>query len=427
MSHDPLTVLHGDDLPIQPDPAFAARLRRRLESALSLPAGTQGVTMSGTKTALDELIEEHRPEPTAPPRSAVLPYLTVADARSAITWYADAFGATTVGEPIVMDDGRIGHAELALAGGVLYLADEYPEIGLRAPVPGSTSVSLMLHVADTDIALTRARDRGARVEREPYENYGSRNAGIIDPFGHRWMLSGPQTGAATPIQHGDVGYVSVWTPDADRAATFYGHVLGWAYDPATHLVTNTRQRIGIFEVGDRRTLFCCYAVTDLDGARHAITAGRRAAGRGSGVRVRDRARCHRPAGQPPSPCSPRRRARRAPSSTALGRANFRTSPTRCRMRPHSARSSADCCSGRSSRAGSRTAGSWSPPIRWPGWRAAQAHRQPCRCGRSPTSQRQSTRVREAGGTVLQEPSRQPYGLTAECTDDQGARFYLGEF
>ena len=26
-SHDPLTVLHGDELPVQPDPAFAARLR----------------------------------------------------------------------------------------------------------------------------------------------------------------------------------------------------------------------------------------------------------------------------------------------------------------------------------------------------------------------------------------------------------------
>ena len=37
------------------------------------------------------------------------------------------------------------------------------------------------------------------------------------------------------------------------------------------------------------------------------------------------------------------------------------------------------------------------------------------------------RVREAGGTVLAEPSRQPYGLSAECTDDQGARFYLGQF
>jgi predicted enzyme related to lactoylglutathione lyase len=37
------------------------------------------------------------------------------------------------------------------------------------------------------------------------------------------------------------------------------------------------------------------------------------------------------------------------------------------------------------------------------------------------------RVREAGGAVLQEPSRQSYGVMAECTDDQGGRFYLGEF
>jgi predicted enzyme related to lactoylglutathione lyase len=37
------------------------------------------------------------------------------------------------------------------------------------------------------------------------------------------------------------------------------------------------------------------------------------------------------------------------------------------------------------------------------------------------------RVREAGGTVLQEPAQQPYGITAECTDDQGSRFYLGQF
>ena len=89
----------------------------------------------------------------------------------------------------------------------------------------------MLHVADTDAALERARERGARVQREVYENYGARSATIVDPFGHRWMLSGPMTGAATPIQHGDVGYVSVWTPNADRAAAFYGHVLGWTYDP----------------------------------------------------------------------------------------------------------------------------------------------------------------------------------------------------
>jgi predicted enzyme related to lactoylglutathione lyase len=37
------------------------------------------------------------------------------------------------------------------------------------------------------------------------------------------------------------------------------------------------------------------------------------------------------------------------------------------------------------------------------------------------------RVREAGGTVIDEPSQQAYGKSAQCADDQGTRFYLGEF
>lgn len=177
---DPLQVLNAEDLPVQPDPTFAARLRARLEAALSFPPGSEGVVMSGT-TAIT----------TEPPRPAALPYLTVADARAAIAWYQEAFGAEVIGEPIVMDDRRIGHAELRIADGVLYLADEFAEMGLRAPTPGATSVSLMLPVADTDAVLARARGRGAEVEREPYEAHGSRTATIRDPFGHRWMLSGP--------------------------------------------------------------------------------------------------------------------------------------------------------------------------------------------------------------------------------------------
>ena len=177
---DPLQVLNVEDLPVQPDPTFAARLRARLESALSFPPGAEGVVMSGTTTPA-----------TQRPRPAALPYLTVGDARAAIAWYREAFGAEVIGEPIAMDDQRIGHAELRIADGVLYLADEFAEIGLTAPTPGATSVSLMLHVADTDAALARARSLGAEVEREPYEAHGSRNATIRDPFGHRWMLSGP--------------------------------------------------------------------------------------------------------------------------------------------------------------------------------------------------------------------------------------------
>ena len=165
-SYDPMTVLHGDELPIAPDPGFAARLRSRLESAVSLPNRTQGVEMSGTDTAIADLTETTTVA-SAPPRPAALPYLSVANAREAIAWYVDTFGATVVGEPYEMDDGRIGHAELAIGGGVLYLADEYPELGLKAPDPQVTSVSLMLFVPDTDATLERARERGAHVQREP--------------------------------------------------------------------------------------------------------------------------------------------------------------------------------------------------------------------------------------------------------------------
>jgi uncharacterized glyoxalase superfamily protein PhnB len=182
---DPLTVLHGDELPVAPDAAFAAHLRARLESAVnffeSQPNRTRGVVMSGTDTAIAELNEPAVAQ--APPRPAAVPYLSVTNAREAIAWYVETFGASVVGEMYEMDDGRIGHAELAIGDGVLYLADEYPELGLKAPDPQATSVSLMLHVADTDATLERARDHGAQVQREPYENYGARNATIVDPLG----------------------------------------------------------------------------------------------------------------------------------------------------------------------------------------------------------------------------------------------------
>ena len=52
-------------------------------------------------------------------------------------------------------------------------------------------------------------------------------------------------------------YVSVWTADAAQSATFYGHVLGWVYDPASRRVTNTTQPVGIVAVPGARTLSCC--------------------------------------------------------------------------------------------------------------------------------------------------------------------------
>ncbi|BBZ62350.1 VOC family protein [Mycolicibacterium monacense] len=413
---DPLWVLHGDELPVQPDPAFAERLRRRLESALRLPNRTEGVEMSGTDTALAAVA----------PRPAALPYLAVGDARAAIGWYADAFGATLAGEPIVMDDGRIGHAELTVSGGVLYLADEFPEMGLKAPDAEHVSVSLMLQVSDTDAALRRAHEHGARVQREPYDAHGSRTATIIDPFGHRWMLSGPVPRAGALIEHGDVGYVSLWTRDTERAAAFYGHVLGWTYDPATRQVTNTDLPTGIFAGDGPATLFCCYAVDDLDAARQSIIAAGGTPGATTTHDFGTTLDATDPLGNPFAVFTP---SRPTPRPALNG-----TGPRELSYITHEVTDS-----GRFREFYGRVL-SWTfePGRIEDGWAVNE-----CRpmTGIGGGSDRSVTvpmwtvsdiddavrLVREAGGSVRQEPNRQPYGLMAECVDDQGARFYLGQF
>ncbi|HEY1440829.1 MAG TPA: VOC family protein [Mycobacterium sp.] len=416
--NDPLSVLHTDDLPFQPDPAFAARLRRRLESALPLP---EGVVMSGSASAISELTEPSAAQQA--PRPAALPYLSVADARAAIAWYTDAFDAAVVGDPIVMDDGRIGHAELAIAGGVLYLADEHPELGLKAPARGSVSVSLMLHVDDTDAALQKTREHGATVEREVYENYGSRNAAIIDPFGHRWMLSGPSVDG---IRHGDIGYVSVWVPDADRAAAFYGHVLGWAYDPRAHQITNTELPTGISVNAGPPTLFCCYAVDNVQAARAAIAG---AGGVPGEIRHTDYGTlldATDPQGMSFAVCEPAAGQKRPQlNGSGPGELSYVTYQV-----PDSA--------GFRDFYGRVLGWTFEPGHIADGWQVAGTHPMAGAAGGSPHSttvpmwtvadiEAAVVRVREAGGTVLAEPARQPYGVSAECADDQGARFYLGEF
>ena len=143
---------------------------------------------------------DHHPAVPGPPfpRPGALPYLTVRAARDAIAWYADVFGAELAAEPYVMPDERIGHAELSLAGGTIYLADPFPDLGLSGPTPDRIGVSLMIPVDDTDATLERARAAGASRIREPYEEYGGRNADFVDPFGHRWMLYGRPTESTAP-------------------------------------------------------------------------------------------------------------------------------------------------------------------------------------------------------------------------------------
>lgn len=119
----------------------------------------------------------------------MFPYLCVHDARAAIDFYVQAFGATEkfrLTEP----SGRIGHAELQFGAMTLMLSDEFPEYGIRgAAAIGATPVTIHLHVDDADAMIRRAASCGATVEREPKDEfYGERSGCIRDPFGHRWLL-----------------------------------------------------------------------------------------------------------------------------------------------------------------------------------------------------------------------------------------------
>ena len=379
--------------------------------------------MSGTDAAVAAL---NQPTADSRPAGAAIPYLTVADARAAIAWYTDVFGASVAGQTYEMDDGRIGHAELQIGGGVLYLADEYPELGLKAPAVHNNSVSLRLYVADTDATVHTARDNGATVQQESYENHGARNATIIDPFGHRWMLSGPITGADVTIAHGDVGYVSVWAPDTDRAAAFYHHVLGWTYDPDTHQVTNTEQHIGIHPMPGTPTLFCCYAVTDLDGTRRAIEAGGGQAGQTRQFEFGTVLDATDPSGTAfavfrPSTDIPRPRLNGAgPGELSYltyyvtDADAFKAFYSRVLFWTFDRGRVENGWNVQGSQPMSGMAGGAAQNVTVPMWTVADINAA-------------VQRVREAGGTVLQPPSRQPYGVMAECTDDQGGRFYLGQF
>jgi PhnB protein len=128
-----------------------------------------------------------KPIPEGYPR--VSPYLVVDGAQKAIEFYTTVLGFT---ERMRMPgpDGRIGHAEMQLGDSVVMLADEFPDVGAKAPSAyGGTPVSLSVYVEDVDATFERAAEAGATVVR-PLENqfYGDRSATFDDPFGHRWTI-----------------------------------------------------------------------------------------------------------------------------------------------------------------------------------------------------------------------------------------------
>jgi PhnB protein len=118
------------------------------------------------------------------------PYLTVRDARRAIDFYKQAFGAVERG---VMNgpDGKVMHAELMIGDSIVMLADEFPEFGAVSPQAiGGSASGLHIYVENVDSAFDRAVKAGAAVEMPVGDMFwGDRYGKLKDPFGHKWSIA----------------------------------------------------------------------------------------------------------------------------------------------------------------------------------------------------------------------------------------------
>lgn len=119
---------------------------------------------------------------------AVMPYLRVSDAASAIRFYKKVFGAAE--RYRLRMAGKVGHAELDLGGCVVMLSDEFPEVKAVGPkVLKGTSVMLTVYVDDVDKVVAKAVKAGAKLRRAVADQfYGDRMGQIEDPYGHVWSI-----------------------------------------------------------------------------------------------------------------------------------------------------------------------------------------------------------------------------------------------
>lgn len=123
----------------------------------------------------------------------ITPYLVVSDAKAAIAFYGQAFGAREVLRQELPDGSRVVHATLDLHGAALHLSDDFSEAVGRSPGEGGNPVTLHLVVPDVDAVVREAVAAGATLTM-PVDDmfWGDRYGRLVDPFGQEWGIASPQ-------------------------------------------------------------------------------------------------------------------------------------------------------------------------------------------------------------------------------------------
>jgi uncharacterized glyoxalase superfamily protein PhnB len=119
------------------------------------------------------------------------PNLVVRDCAKAIEFYKKALGAQEIARMPAPDGKSIWHAELRIGDSVVFMNDEMPGMGMRAPTPDApVPVTMWLYVPDCDAAFDRAVKAGAKATMPPEDMFwGDRCSGVADPFGYVWSFA----------------------------------------------------------------------------------------------------------------------------------------------------------------------------------------------------------------------------------------------
>ncbi len=119
----------------------------------------------------------------------VTPSLIVSDPDAAIRLYGRAFGAEEV-MCLRSADGKVMHAEVKIGDSIVMLGGEWPDWGMKAPLPKHVSSALMIYLPDVDAGFRRAVDAGCVALMPPANMFwGDRYGRVLDPFGHVWGLA----------------------------------------------------------------------------------------------------------------------------------------------------------------------------------------------------------------------------------------------
>ena len=116
--------------------------------------------------------------------------LIVRDAKAAIAFYEEVFGARHL-YSLTMPGGSIAHAEFKIGDTTVMIADEHPEWGNKSPATlGGSPVVLNVMVDDPDASAAKAVAAGGKLMMPVTDQfYGFRSGRIQDPSGHIWIVS----------------------------------------------------------------------------------------------------------------------------------------------------------------------------------------------------------------------------------------------